>query len=101
MSNPWTPGPWRINPYGWGDVQAHGLEICTMWDEQNRNDVLSLPPQERAPTETEAKANARLIAGAPEMADWIASALRMVDGDGAPPDWDAARALLSRIRGDV
>ena len=91
MSNPWTPGPWRIEAASagskWPIIQGANWsgEVAIVYNDG----------------ETSEGANARLIAAAPKMADWIASALRMVDGDGAPPDWDEARAILARIRGET
>ena len=96
---PWTPGPWYIAAL---DDQEEATEF----------DILA-PDGEEEPWHIAKtygnidgeKANARLIAAAPEMAEALANMVEIVDfverrygGRINPPTVDNARALLARIK---
>lgn len=97
----WTPGPWRVANYD-QPVTVCGQQIpcfeiesdadaCWIAKVQNHQDCVDTP---------EGSANARLIAAAPDLYTAVEAALNMVDGDGAPPDWDMLRAALAKARGE-
>jgi len=102
-ATPWTPGPWRYSGHtdngdesGWLVQVAERRAICV-----------------EGRSAAEADANARLIAGAPEMAEALEALIQLVtrptstvdqlaeDQDAEHPEVVAARTLLSRIRGDA
>lgn len=93
---PWTPGPWVVTDEpGYGRVE--GTQVA---GSDGYIVALAIGDVEELPHE----ANARLIAAAPEMAEVLASIVKMhaiVDRGIAPIDLDKARALLARIRGDA
>ena len=92
MQTKHTPGPWRLTESGDAIVSADGgtLIVETGQDYWKNLEAAAAGASSDIAKRhlPQVRANARLIAAAPKMADWIASALRMVDGDGAPPDWD-------------
>jgi len=96
MSKPsYTPGPWNVyhengsmgSSGHWGvemSGETHSITICTMSHRDN------------------ARHNARLIASAPEMAEWIRKVVSyttapMADGGIEQEDIDRARALLAEV----
>ena len=107
----WTKGPWRVDPRHWGDIQAANgeLEISASWHEAMIGEVIEIGGRS-APPAHEARANARLIAAAPDLAealekllaDYVAlvGAARVI----APDEIDvviAARAALAKARGET
>jgi hypothetical protein len=125
MTEPWTPGPWAVlDSFPRYVAQAH---------EASRPPGASIDPEEdtrkfahpitevqvdttfsgyerftaRRFDHHQAKADARLIAAAPEMAELLENLAGWLDAyyTEAPPEFeadvDAARALLSRIRGEA
>lgn len=79
-----TPGPWRVDPMYWPDVQtADGaLEVACTGDS-----VLIGGPTDSKDAQS---ANAHLIAAAPELYDYI-----LKNGHD-----DEAKALLAKARGE-
>lgn len=61
-----TPGPWNVDPDCWGDIQADGAEIATVFDSDDFGCEYLISGSITA-SEDEAKANARLIAAAPDL----------------------------------
>lgn len=51
-----TPGPWKVGPHG-DTVEAHGDDLLCMYETNGADDPVNLP----------FKANAHLIAAAPEL----------------------------------
>lgn len=124
---PWTPGPWRVDPRYPGDVQTvdSRFEICTPWYAEMA--ARTCFPQGEPISQETAKANARLIAAAPEMAEVLECLANMArhfpniptygnrprtgniytvaDGQGEASitveDLHRAAALLARIRGET
>jgi hypothetical protein len=99
MKEPWTPGPWKATQYNDGQTRP-------FWNvTQERIDG----PRGFSPyvASVDHDANARLIAAAPEMAEWLSDLLAwddktdQYDGVGLlPHDAAGIRALLTRIRGE-
>ena len=81
MTTPkWTPGPWAYTLEedergAYCDIHDHNIKLVAHCADET---------------------NARLIAAAPEMADWIQRNLHR----GQSNDFDIGRALLARINGD-
>lgn len=100
MSEPWTPGPWTVRGV-WSDGFGY----------RNRNeppDVWTVDPVMfeggydglwQGGVETEA--DARLIAAAPEMAEWVAMVAASAGLTISQHNAELCRALLSRIRGEA
>ena len=79
--NKWTPGPWSINHF----VDIRGPE----------NQPIAL-----LSASVQTKANARLIAAAPEMAELLEIMAERAPGHISTRHGDKARALLARINGE-
>ena len=65
-----TPGPWVNDPSVWGDIDGPGgVNIAFIIDETDKDTVVEMLTSDGAcgPPVEQAKANARLIAAAPEM----------------------------------
>lgn len=108
----WTPGPWEIE-----QPQNFALQIVHGDFPTRHQDVAQIPldqADEYDTPEQEARANARLIAAAPDMAEALESLLRYFEDlygdnvlpDNTPTDLKAtmgelrrARAALSKARG--
>ena len=101
MSEPkWTPGPWfdgGMDHHGQSIVRQEFIEICTCW----HHSVGAI--------EQEMKANARLIAAAPELYDYLdimcSALMEMTDlGGGLSSDVESmlrhSRELLAKTRGE-
>lgn len=106
---PWTPGPWRVDPRYPGDVQTADsrFEICTPWHVEMTGHACA-PQGEPISNET-AKANACLIAAAPEMAEFAEKVVSISNGGVDTVAFLVAlnrlakegAALLARIRGET
>lgn len=99
----WTSGPWRVD----APDKVQNLEFIPVVTELGETvcDVCSFFTDDGVPlgiTE-QVRANARLIAAAPEMARVLGSIVQMhpITGGIAPMDLDFARVILTRIRGDA
>lgn len=95
QTTPWTPGPWRREPY---TSRGELIEAVYAPDRHDPNGVMMVGS---AGSQPETEANARLIAAAPEMAE-----LLEIWTHGDVSKWteraeafDRARALIARIRG--
>ena len=72
-----TPGPWRIDPKFWRDIQSEdGLEICTVDADGCSASHFASPPQK------EAEANSRMIAAAPDLLAALEAAFKALDAIG-------------------
>lgn len=86
----WTPGPWVFdgtgphNVFGCDISNSLGDSIAGSW--HGRDEV--------------AKANAHLIAAAPELYDALEEMLRIVGGYEYPETAKMARAALTKARGE-
>jgi hypothetical protein len=94
MANPWTAGPWEYVGYQDG--------------EEGSGWFVRIAPHRvvlvEGRTASEADANARLLAAAPEMADELQEILDWAVREKAPlreQEIASIRTLLSRIRGDT
>lgn len=69
-----TPGPWFVDPDNWGDIQASGTEIGVAFYEANvgREWVIKGPI---TIDEETCRANARLIAAAPDLLEALSELL--------------------------
>jgi len=101
MSEPWTPGPWTLDPI-WPAVSAGQYGICENI-EGPCDHVTGV-----VPNDYDARANARLISLAPEMAELLERFVSGVEEAGPEMVWaiyvsaheNAARSLLARARGE-
>jgi len=91
---PWTPGPWRTEPFARTRVSTFsgvGVAACGGARDSRRD---------REEEWREQVANARLIATAPELADLLQEALNDINAANTA-DWaDRARAALAKARGE-
>lgn len=93
-----TPGKWFVDPNKSGDIQAEGTEIATAFCEQNIGRKWVIQGPITVDTET-CKANARLIAKAPDMHDLLSELADYLDvPESAAGGDDTARAYCKRIR---
>lgn len=91
----WTPGPWRVaRNYGpifdvMGEDNGKSVGVCRVFTDSNQHGRPLIP---------EAEANARLIALAPELAEFV-ERMACVGEDLIQPEKFVleARALLSRL----
>ncbi len=83
-----TPGPWKVD-LETGEIEAQGAVLGTIYGADD------YPCCEEDVSE-ECRANARLIAAAPEMLDALKACLNMVDGDGCPPNFDEIRRIVRK-----
>jgi hypothetical protein len=94
----YTPGPWHVVPYGDGNA----LVICTEPDGNWRICFLATPGDSSGAWET-IKADARLIAAAPQMVEALQDILEYSGGAASALDdeyvMDRARAALSKALG--
>ena len=105
----WTKGPWRVDPRHWGDIQAANgeLEISASWHEAMIGEVIEIGGRS-APPAHEARANARLIAAAPDLAEACRMFVESYDIDAGTyalgklyEAREAARAALAKARGET
>lgn len=110
----WTPGPWRITehrdaldapthygiaaggkiPYSYpsgthGETDEIDVVEVSCYRDYNYPEGGIVNP-----------ADAHLIVAAQDLYAAVMAALNMVDGDGAPPDWDMLRAAAKKARGE-
>lgn len=90
QSEPWTEGPWETDDRG---VMAPNVDLP--------NNVLFLVPVVRGRSDAERKANAHLIAAAPDMAKACDFALTILEamGNGKGDAANACRAALLKAKG--
>ena len=72
-----TPGPWVNDPNAWGDIDAaSGEQIAMIIDQSDFGRIVHMLSFEgaTAPTEEQARANARLIAAAPALLEALEDA---------------------------
>lgn len=100
MTTKHTPEPWVVDEDGTVTQADSGAHIAVVSQE---DDFPCLEEDEREEARAECKANARLIAAAPELLEALEKALREsgCDGDLCMHDWhDDARAALAKARGE-
>lgn len=95
-----TKGPWEvfIDDSG-GPASGWPLSVTAVNDPDKM--VVRTGGQwpyewDRATSQREAVANARLIAAAPDLLAWLIRCEEMVSTDKGPPDWDAVRAVINK-----
>lgn len=105
MNTKWTPGPWHVGKpqerEAWCVKASNGIRVAWIdfWGQQIETGNLKSDDEQRA--------NARLIAAAPELAEVLADCeaeFKMVLRDFAPlkatfvaPDWQPYKAFLTRV----
>jgi hypothetical protein len=99
MNTKHTPGPWRVDPDHFRDVQTTdgAIEICLAeGGEPYGKNLFSVPPIE------EAHANARLIAAAPDLLEALKAILEDMDSEhGTDYDYAKARAAIAKATGEA
>lgn len=97
-----TPGPWFKDDDSWSDG-----EHCVISSEK-REGMVHIAMVSGGGSESgfednfasEQKANARLIAAAPELLEALQDALHAHDKHGEYPEWDFARAAINKALGE-
>jgi hypothetical protein len=78
-----TPGPWRVDPRNWGDIQTDdGKEIGSAFELGNVGEEWLITGDIPWPAPV-ARANARLIAAAPDLYEALELLVQWLSG---PPD---------------
>lgn len=94
-----TPGPWQNQEMLSGTTSAHGSRVVSFitTGPENVADVCD----SRGISEEEARANARLIAAAPELLEALAKLIGCIDhgSDDPTATLDAARAAIAKATG--
>jgi hypothetical protein len=94
-----TPHPWKIvpcsNPHEAFAIESNGKTICWVantYDEKRDREVIT----------AEDRANARLIATAPEMLDVLEWAVETADSEQYEASWYAsARVAIAKAKGEI
>lgn len=115
-ATPWTPGPWIVRVAGPNNYPYAITAPHVPWDKKGAIRDITRWAAISMPSSAEGQANARLIAGAPEMAEALEQTAAAMDalhpsaaGDMNDADyarlWNSTRealdAILFRIRGDA
>lgn len=92
-----TPGPWFVKQYSGSDY----------WfvSQQRQQETDGIAQVYRFVEEGDGRANALLVAAAPELLEWFEAAVDVVEGQiesGEPSLFDVteARALIARVKGE-
>lgn len=99
---PHTPGPWENED---GEITARGAVVANVYQ---ADDFPCLDDADRPAAEEECKANARLIAAAPDLLEACRSALvpvkeawaKQMEGNDLWPVFEALRAAVARAEGE-
>lgn len=85
-----TPGPWSVNVIGqhWNNKTLTHIEVTFGHDGECICDTVYNP------------ADANLIAAAPDLLEALQDALHAYDKHGEHPEWDFARAAISKALGE-
>lgn len=92
MATKHTPGPWEAQPPRLGaaiTIYAGDTPIATT---ASNTSPLTMEMHRRG----EIKANARLIAAAPELLEALQMALVYIDGEGTPEQYEQAAAAIAK-----
>ena len=92
-NTPWTPGPWVAE-----EADFFGDHNIILADSAGDSSAIAAVVSNLRPA-LEVANNARLIAAAPEMAEWLERCADWFAGGGVEPDCDDIRALLAKIKG--
>ena len=109
MSNAkFTPGPWEYvestkhhGPYVTTEFGSTICDCYTMSDCSSRSVINGGKSRPILFLAEMADPNARLIACAPELYEWLEYCLGMVDHGHGPPNWDEIRKVLAKARGET
>ena len=95
-----TPGPWICLGPSFGDpLPRYTTEICTEWEDQDREDVIQICELPLHHHDEENEANARLIAAAPDLLEALEELLCQTRQYGHKPEIKMAEAALRKARG--
>ena len=90
-----TEGPWSILPQnGAGPMIVHEFETGNQMNPTGYRMICNM--LQRGNSLEQDKANARLIAAAPDFLEVAKRCLAMVDEGAGPPDWDWIRSIISK-----
>lgn len=106
-----TPGPWSAKEHhqdstevvdgnGFSHLRAEGCAILLGWDEKGFIHWGDSEEAHRYLSREEQRANAQLIAAAPELLEALQDALHANDKHGEYPEWDFARAAIKKALGE-
>lgn len=86
----YTPGPWSVNVIGqhWNNKSLKHIEVTFGQDGECICDTVYNP------------SDANLIAAAPDLLEALQDALHAYDKHGEHPEWDFARAAISKALGE-
>lgn len=100
MTTKWTPGPWNWDA---GDIGAEASQpYCNVFTD---DETIIATVNDRF-NRQQGRANARLMAAAPELVEALADAVEALEYMERnrlhinPPTLDRSRALMARINGD-
>jgi hypothetical protein len=102
LEKPWTPGPWPVDQSGDGKRYIIGKGLV---EGPNGYEVAEVYADDAPYAET--RANARLIAAAPDLYEALEAILQTVDAQYAsgirwdPAQRDAARKALAKANGET
>jgi hypothetical protein len=94
-----TPGPWWVDPTYLGDIQAEGTEIASAFEAAQKGAewIIQGPI---TPSREEQRANARLMAAAPDLLEALQEAVGFVPM-GNPKWTDRALAAINKALGEA
>jgi hypothetical protein len=100
MERKWTPGPWEVDDAG--DVHSKHLGYAYSFVAISTGEDYGGYYGDNADVDLQKKANAHLIAAAPDLYEALENLLNDPGDDYIKTrHWDAARAALAKARGDT
>ncbi len=93
-----TPGPWTNKEHS-TFVWSKDGNVCACGDPRARATVGYTECEVGTEALSEAVANARLIAAAPEMLTMLKRCEAMVSEGAGPPNWDYMREVIAKAEG--
>lgn len=104
----WTPGPWALREYGYGELSEYSAPVMIVIDHEcHASGIASkvaetpLPGSSFPVGDAMYRANANLIAASPTLYDALSNLLDAIYSGASPTDAiDAAEDALAKARGE-